>query len=190
MTTQSSREGFVWSRKMKALVAGLLLAAVMAASVMTAPAHASNVHTVNEFGDQPDTNPGDGICNANTGPATQGCTLRAAIQEANDNPGADRVNFNLPFLAPIQPTSQLPAIRNQTTIDGYTQPGASPNTLAQGDNAVIRVELNGRFAGNAEGLSFQQSVSGNNFSNSVVRGLAINHFSGDAIFISGGLGVR
>jgi hypothetical protein len=29
-------------------------------------------------------------------------------------------------------------------IDGYTQPGATPNTLAIGDNAVLLIELKGR----------------------------------------------
>ena len=31
------------------------------------------------------------------------------------------------------------------TIDGYTQPGSSPNTLplAQGTNAVLNIEING-----------------------------------------------
>ena len=31
------------------------------------------------------------------------------------------------------------------TVDGYTQPGSSPNTLplAQGTNAVLNVEING-----------------------------------------------
>lgn len=190
MSTQSSRERFVWSRKTKALAAGLLVAAMMAASVTAAaPAHASNIHTVNDNGDQPDTNPGDGFCNADISPAVRGCTLRAAIQESNDNPGADRINFDLPF-ATIQPRSPLPNIRNQTTIDGYSQPGSSANTLQAGDNAVIKVELDGTFAGNASGLVFFRSFSGDNPSNSVVQGLAINNFAGDGISISGGVGVR
>jgi hypothetical protein len=190
MSVESSKERFTWSRKTKALAAGLLVAAMMAASVTAgAPAHASNIHTVNVNGDQPDTNPGDGFCNADISPGVQGCTLRAAIQESNENPGADRINFNLPF-ASIQPRSPLPFIRNQTTIDGYTQPGASPNTLQAGDNAVIRVELDGTFAGNASGLEFFRTVSGDNPSNSVVQGLAINNFAGDGVSVFGGLGIR
>src|SRR5262249_7697311 len=43
----------------------------------------------------------------------------------------------------IQPLSALPAISDAVVIDGYTQAGASVNTLAQGDNAVLRVEVDG-----------------------------------------------
>ena len=32
------------------------------------------------------------------------------------------------------------------TIDGYTQPGATKNTLEQGTNAVLRIELDGTAA--------------------------------------------
>src|SRR5438876_807724 len=37
--------------------------------------------------------------------------------------------------------SDLAPIDGPVVIDGYTQPGASPNTLANGDNATILVEL-------------------------------------------------
>ena len=192
MTTGIDCPGAVsGSKKAKTLAAGLLVAGMMAASMMLAsPAHAiGNIHTVNSTGDQPDTKPGDGVCNADISPGVQGCTLRAAIQESNDNPGADRINFNLPFQT-IKPSSPLPAIRNQTTIDGYTQPGASPNTLQDGDDAKIKVELDGTFAGNADGLVFFRSVSGDNPSNSVVQGLAINNFAGDGVGVFGNVGIR
>ena len=44
----------------------------------------------------------------------------------------------------IQPPTPLPAITHSVIINGYSQPGASPNTLAQGDNAVILINLNAR----------------------------------------------
>src|SRR5262249_22580183 len=37
----------------------------------------------------------------------------------------------------------LPALTKPALIDGYSQPGSSPNTLASGDNAVLLIELNG-----------------------------------------------
>ena len=37
----------------------------------------------------------------------------------------------------------MPPIAGTATIDGYTQPGASPNTLANGDNAKILIEIDG-----------------------------------------------
>src|SRR5207244_4376631 len=53
------------------------------------------------------------------------------------------IHFNIPgvgvhtivLAAPPVPLSM------PVRIDGYTQPGASPNTLVEGDNAVILVEL-------------------------------------------------
>ena len=69
----------------------------------------------------------------------------------------------------IAPTTALPAIANPAVIDGYTQPGASPNTLADGDNAVLTIQLDGTNAGAADGLE----VSGGNIT---VKGLSITHF--------------
>ena len=43
----------------------------------------------------------------------------------------------------ISPNEALPAIANSAAIDGYTQPGSSQNTLAEGDNAVLLIELDG-----------------------------------------------
>ncbi len=108
------------------------------------------------------------------------CTLRAAIQEANNTTGADRIHFNIPGpgVKTIRPTSKLPTIVTPMTLDGYTQPGASKNTLAKGTNAVLLIELDGAQAGTATGL-----LIGSTASNSVVRGLVINRFSANGIAI-------
>ncbi len=66
------------------------------------------------------------------------------------------------------------------TIDGYTQPGSSPNTLAQGTNAVLKVELSGANAGNVDGLVLTSNVSSTS-AGSVVKGLAINRFQRSGI---------
>src|SRR5262249_51335666 len=83
--------------------------------------------------------PGDGVC------ASPGCTLREAITAANANPGPDIINFNIPGAGvhTITPTSELPTITETVTIDGYTQPGASANTLTVADDAVLLIELDG-----------------------------------------------
>ena len=71
----------------------------------------------------------------------------------------------------------LPAITKPVTINGYKQPGASFNTLANGDNAVILIELNGADAGaNADGLLLGSGSGG-----STIQGLAINRFSANGI---------
>ncbi len=108
------------------------------------------------------------------------CTLRQAITNANGAAGADTITFNIPASDPncdptshvctITPASALPAITGPVTIDGYTQPGASANTLAVGDNAVLLIELNGTSA-NGTGLSLGGASGG-----STISGLVINRF--------------
>jgi hypothetical protein len=63
-------------------------------------------------------------------------------------------------------------------IDGYSQPGSSPNTLATGNNAVLKVVLNGAGAGaGVNGLTLAAT-------NSTVQGLIINRFDASAISIA------
>src|SRR6266511_653262 len=101
-------------------------------------------------------------------------SLRQAILDANAAPGADTIAFNIPEAGvhTISPLSPLPALTDDAgvTIDGYTQPGSSPNTLAIGDDAVLLIELNGALAG-----SFPVGIAVQSSSNSI-RGLVINRF--------------
>jgi hypothetical protein len=60
-------------------------------------------------------------------------SLHQAILNANAASGADTIAFNIPsagIVHTIAPTSPLPPITEQVTIDGFTQPGSSKNTLA------------------------------------------------------------
>jgi hypothetical protein len=101
-------------------------------------------------------------------------SFRQAILDANATPGADTIAFNIPGTGvhTISPLSALPPLTDDagTTIDGYTQPGSSPNTLAVGDDAVLLIELNGVLAG-----SFSVGIAVQSSSNSI-RGLVINRF--------------
>jgi len=113
------------------------------AVAMSFPA-AGVVYQVNSSGDAADDDTGDGICQT----ATAGeCTLRAAIQEANRASGAATINFNIGGggMQTIAPASALPALTNTSgiTIDGFSQPGSSPNTDPIADNAVYGIELVG-----------------------------------------------
>lgn len=92
-------------------------------------------------------------------------SLRAAISNANATVVQDSISFNISGTGPftITPATALPTITNSVVIDGYTQPGASQNTLTNGDNAVIEIVLTGTFGF----LSLDTS-------NSTVRGLSIN----------------
>ena len=116
-------------------------------------------------------------------------TLREAITAANTNqpsgdalkgdPGLDTILFNIPGsgVQTIAITSFLPNITEPVIIDGYSQPGASVNTLEVGSNAVLLIELNG--AGAAANVSALFLNGGN----STVRGLVINRFGGRGIYV-------
>ena len=73
---------------------------------------------------------------ATTGNGT--CTLRDAMTFADENPGADAIHFGIQGAGvhPINLDSQLPGVTDPAgvTIDGYTQPGASANTLERGND--------------------------------------------------------
>src|SRR3990172_4478559 len=114
-----------------------------------------------------DISPGNGICGISGG----GCTLRAAIQEANAFAGADTITFNIAAVGipTIALNSPLPTITEGVTIDGTTQPAG-------------KVELDGSTAGpTADGIRITGGVS-------TIRGLIINGFAGDGIELTSGDG--
>ncbi|HKQ06987.1 MAG TPA: BACON domain-containing carbohydrate-binding protein [Blastocatellia bacterium] len=94
-------------------------------------------------------------------------SLRQAILDANANPGADTIRFQIPGsgVPTIAPLSPLPDLTEAITIDGTTQPAG-------------RVELNGAqipFPDPAPDgrLAIGLRIKGGN---SLVRGLVINRF--------------
>ena len=152
-----------------AVMLGLLLAA--------SPAYAKTF-TVNSTSDTD-----DGECDQ-FGLFTE-CTLREAINAANEASGQDTIAFNIPGtgVKTIEVgkfgNGQLPPIASRVTIDGYTQPGSSPNTNQApfSINATPLIELDGTNAGDfASGLAIIDNAS-----NTVIRGLVINDFAGSGI---------
>ncbi len=131
--------------------------------LLAAPHAAANIFVTNTF---------------NAGPGS----LRDAILQANAFPGPDIICFAIPGPGPhtIQPTSALPALTDffGTIIDGYTQPGSTPGVTPPA-TAVIMIEIDGQFAGAANGLLIQSDAN-------IVQGLAINRFQLDGIKIEGG----
>ena len=96
-------------------------------------------------------------------------SLRAAMMANNAavNSSANTIRFTIPGVGPfpIDILSQLPAIVESVLLDGLTQPGASANTLTNGDNAVLQIILSGERSG-GDVLRLQCD-------NSTVRGLSI-----------------
>jgi hypothetical protein len=174
----------------KALVILAMLASLLAVLAVR-PAHATPTFAVNFTGDLPDRNVGDGLCDVTTS-TEDTCTLRAAIQEANATSGADTIGFNILSTASdcnatakvctITPASVLPPVTERVTIDGYTQPGASPNTKAVGNDAALKIQLNGTSVGGV-GLKIQDA------SNSVIKGLVVNRFA-EGITVGGDSGAN
>ncbi len=155
----------------------VLVAASIGVLVAANPAHAATTFAVNSTADTQDANLANTVCDVNASVSGNQCTLRAAIQESNNTSGADTIRFNIvagtSSVKTISPASALPTIREAVTINGYTQSGASANTLATGNNAVLKVQLNGTNAGtNADGLAITSS-------NSIIKGLVINRFKGN-----------
>lgn len=156
-----------------------LLALLCVAGLTVASAHASsnNVITVNSTADTD-------ICQGNT------CTLRGAIDKANATADLDTIEFAIPTFPVaaghcnvidstclIAPASPLPYLQYPVIIDGYTQPGASANTLDADDNAQLRIILQGDNAGSVtSGLI----VAGGN---STIQGLNIRGFE-DGIIVA------
>jgi CSLREA domain-containing protein len=157
----------------------MALAGVLPAT-WSVPANAAVTFTVNSTGDESDLNLSNTRCDVSPATGRQ-CTLRAAIEEANDTPGADLIRFNISSSATVKtisPASPLPPITDQVTIDGYTQPGASPNTLATGNDAVLKIQLNGANAGaGASGLTIDAA-------DTLIKGLVINRFAFDGIRVT------
>ena len=132
------------------------------------PAYGGVTFTVTKTAD---TN--DGVCGFD-------CSLREAITAANASPGADTIAFNIPGPGPhtIQPLSALPTVTDAVTIDGYTEPGASPNTNGPGlgSNAVLKIELDGSAQPSGPGLLIDADAS-------TVRGLVVNRFDSDGVYL-------
>jgi hypothetical protein len=81
----------------------------------------------------------------------------------------------------FQPTTDFPPLSGPVVIDGYTQPGASPNSrpFGQGGDAVLLIELDGSLFATIFNSGLRLTGG-----DSYVRGLVINRFSGPAFLLS------
>src|ERR1051325_5092505 len=91
-------------RNLFLLLVGLALTALCLPGPQQPRAHAATTFTVNTTTDGPDSNPADNVCNDGGG----GCSLRAAIMQANATAGTDTIN--VPVVGTINLTGALPVI--------------------------------------------------------------------------------
>src|SRR5438552_286671 len=107
-------------------------------------------------------------------------SLRQAITDANATDDVDTIQFAITDppagVRTITPATALPPITRPVIIDGYTQSGSRSNTLANGDNAVLLIEISVAIVGGGNGLV----LSGGG---STLRGLVINNRSGIGVLI-------
>jgi parallel beta-helix repeat protein len=136
-------------------------------------------------------------------------SLRWAINQTYaDADPLSTINFNIASsgMQTIQVMSALPTISHPVTINGYTEPGSSANTLATGYNAVQLITLDGTPTGSSvdglviagggstvSGLRIQNFASGihlqtsgnnviaGNFITSTVNGVFIDNASNNTI---------
>lgn len=112
-------------------------------------------------------------------------SLYEAMTDANNTAGADRILFNIPgpCVHKIDVSNNLlPAVSESLVIDGYSQPGAKPNSLTVGNNAVILIQIDGGSM-RSNGLVFSGASS-----DYAVRGLCLTGF-GEPAFLTWGVAI-
>ncbi len=167
---------------MTLFIGGSLFMSYIGLTQVTENAYAATVFTVNSTGDAVDASVGDSVC------ATAGavCTLRAAIQEANAFAGADIINFAITPLdggvKTIAIASSLPSITQTVTINGFTQNGASVNTISFPNplDSSLKIEIDG--SGMGSGGAFD--IQGDGADDTIIKGLIINDIPYESIYIT------
>lgn len=112
-------------------------------------------------------------------------SLRQALLDANGHAGMDTIAFDIPGTGvhTIKPQSALPHVTDSLTIDGYTQPGSSPNSngLSDGINAHLLVEID---LGEVSDVPVTNLRIDEGAAGSVIRGIVLNHFTYDGIVVA------
>ncbi len=149
----------------------------MLASLIAAPAFAATFTVTN-------------TADSGAGSLRQAMLNANAIQVTGGTACASHtIVFAIPGSGPhtIRPLSPLPVFNIPMTLDGYSQPGALENNLLDGDNAVLKIEIDGSLAGSTDGFYMPRRLTTLcTGSGSFIRGLVINRFAGAAIAIGGG----
>jgi hypothetical protein len=115
-------------------------------------------------------------------------SLRQAILDANALVGVtvpSQITFAIPGagVKKIDLLSPLPFITRPVTIDGYSQSGATANTLTTGSNANLLIEINGNRPTVLVNFGFRLEAGSDG---STIKGLILNGFDQAPITIAGG----
>ncbi len=150
----------------------LVAATLAVTSALLPPVAGATTFTVNTTSDTT-----DGTCDA------AHCSLREALAAAQSAAGTPHViQFAIPGagVQTITVGSALPFITQSVTIDGYTQPGSSPNTSATGGiNAVPLIEVRGNASVNFGLLVLTSGAV-------TIRGIVASGFALGAINLANG----
>jgi parallel beta-helix repeat protein len=117
-------------------------------------------------------------------------SLRQAILDANANSGPDTIQFNIPgndsgcnalsHVCTIKPSVAnavtWPRATSPVTINGYSQTGASVNTLAVGDDAKLLIEQDATNLTDPA-IYLGGPTTGGDSSGSTIKGLVISHIN-------------
>lgn len=130
------------------------------------------------------------VTNTSDGSTTVG-SLRWAISQANASDGFDAIVFAISGSEPQETflinSASLISVTDRVYIDGYTQVGAHANTLEEGSDARILIEVRRTTTSAAQVFAFDSGSSG-----SVIRGLSLatnGTADSSAIRINGASGV-
>lgn len=134
---------------------------------------------VNNTGSQSDADasaPGgdDNVCDVDLATGGQQCTLRAAIQEANDQTGPHNITFQNSITL-ITLTNGLDILTAPVTINGTTNNAGSGN----------RVEINANNTGCFSLAETSTAANSNGARGSTIQNLVIRNCSGNGITLSG-----
>ncbi|MFL6335290.1 MAG: Calx-beta domain-containing protein [Pyrinomonadaceae bacterium] len=118
-------------RNLFLLLVGLTLLSFCALGLHEPSAYAATTFTVNTLGDGADSDLNDGVCNDGTGQ----CTLRAAVEQANQLTGSDTINITVN--GTINLTSALPNLSSLT----ITGPGAAQLTVRRDPSTATNFRI-------------------------------------------------
>jgi len=158
----------------------LVVAFCLSFGLFPGVAPGQTTYTVTSNGTAADHDATDGVCDTNDSAGDGPCTLRAAVQEANNDPDNDTIEFDIPStgtFTTITVNSEL-SITETVTIDGTTSP-TYPSSI---DGPTIAID-----GSNLTSSSFDGIEVGSNADGTEIKGLGVNNFPDEGIDVFSGV---